>query len=131
MTGSPARSSRSSATTDIVMGVRAMSSYDQAAQRLSLDDFQFGIKDMGSLAVSGAVTGLPVAAFDDERLLQSVLPQLKLEAASVTFKDNSIVGKGLDLLAEYMHAPAGDFPQPVCRCDALPAVDRRAERPAI
>jgi len=83
--------------------------YDQAGQRLNLDDAHFAIEDMGSFVMSGMVSGLPVAALTDDRLLESITPHLLLERAKFTFKDDSIVGKGLDLLAGYMKAPVGMF----------------------
>jgi hypothetical protein len=83
--------------------------YDQVTQRITLDDLHYGIEDMGSFVMSGALTGLPFAALTDESLLEAITPQLLLEKASFTFKDDSIVGKGLDLLAGYMNAPVGMF----------------------
>jgi hypothetical protein len=64
---------------------------------------------MGSLVISGTLGGLPFAALQDERLLEEIMPDLLLERAKFTFKDDSIVGKGLDLLAGYMNAPVGMF----------------------
>lgn len=83
--------------------------YDQATQRVTLDDLHYGIEDMGSFVMSGALTGLPFAALTDESLFESIAPQLLLEKAAFTFKDDSIVGKGLDLFAGYMNAPVGLF----------------------
>ena len=83
--------------------------YDQVGQRITVDDLHYGIEDMGSFVMSGALTGLPLTALQDERILEAIAPQLLLERAKFTFKDNSIVGKGLDLLAGYMNAPVGMF----------------------
>ncbi len=83
--------------------------YDQVGERITLADLHYGIEDMGSFVMSGALAGLPFAALTDETLLESVTPQLLLEEASFSFKDDSIVGKGLDLLASYMNAPVGLF----------------------
>lgn len=83
--------------------------YDQAGERITLADLHYGIEDMGSFVMSGALTGLPFAALTDETLLEAVTPRLLLESASFSFKDDSIVGKGLDLLAGYMNAPVGLF----------------------
>ena len=84
-------------------------SYDEAGQRITVDDLHYRIDDMGSFVMSAAVSGLPFAALQDQRLLEALMPQLVLERAKFTFKDDSIVGKGLDLLAGYMHAPVGMF----------------------
>jgi hypothetical protein len=83
--------------------------YDPQSQRLTLDDLNYGIADMGSFAMSAVIGDLPVEALKDEVLMQAVGPSLLLERASFTFKDDSIVGKGLDLLAGYMNAPPGLF----------------------
>jgi len=83
--------------------------YDQAGERITLADLHYGIEDMGSFFMSGVLAGLPFAALTDDALLEVVTPQLLLENASFSFKDDSIVGKGLDLLAGYMNAPVGLF----------------------
>ena len=83
--------------------------YDDAAQRVTLANLFYAIKDMGSFALNGSLTGLPLAAFQDEAMLERIAPQLLLEKATFTFKDDSIIGKGLDLLAGYMNAPVGLF----------------------
>ncbi len=83
--------------------------YDPQSQRLTIGDLHYGIADMGSFAMSAVLGDLPVEALQDEVLLQAVAPSLRLEQARFTFKDDSIVGKGLDLLAGYMNAPPGLF----------------------
>jgi hypothetical protein len=83
--------------------------YDQIAQRVTVEDAHYAIADMGSFVMSAALAGLPLSAFDDQKILEALAPQLRLEAARFTFKDDSIVGKGLDLLAGYMNAPVGLF----------------------
>jgi hypothetical protein len=103
---------------DIVLGFGMIGRYDEAAQRFELEDLHYSIRDMGVLSLSGAVAGLPFEAFGDERLLEAALPQLRLERASFTFKDESIVGRGLDLLAEYMKAPPTLFREQFA--DAMP-----------
>ena len=62
--------------------------------------------------------GLPREAIENPEALQDVLPDLSLRTASITLQDDSIVGKGLDLLAEKMHAPPEKFRQQFA--DALP-----------
>jgi hypothetical protein len=83
--------------------------YDPATERATVDDLHYAIEDMGSFAMSGVLTGLPVAAIGNDALMEAAIPELRLEQAKFTFTDGSIVGKGLDLLAEFMHAPAGAF----------------------
>ena len=83
--------------------------YDPATERVTVDDMHYAIDDMGSFAMSGALAGLPVAAIGNDALMEAAIPELRLEQAKFTFTDGSIVGKGLDLLAEFMHAPAGAF----------------------
>jgi len=83
--------------------------YDAASRRVTLKDLHYGIANMGSFTMSGALAGLPVEALQDQALMQQITPDLVLEEARFTFKDDSIVGKGLDLLAGYMNAPAGLF----------------------
>lgn len=83
--------------------------YDQASERITLSDLHYAIEEIGAFSVSGALTGMPLAALTDDALLERIAPQLVLERAKFTFKDDSIVGKGLDLLAGYMNAPVGMF----------------------
>ena len=64
---------------------------------------------MGSFVMSGVLTGLPLAALQDERILEATAPQLLLERRRSPSRTISIVGKGLDLLAGYMNAPVGMF----------------------
>ncbi len=63
-------------------------------------------QDMGSFVMSGALAGLPLSAFDDEEILEALAPQLRLEQARFTFKDDSIVGKG-PRSARRLHERAG------------------------
>ncbi len=93
----------------VVAGFGLDAAYDQAAKRLTLADLNYGIEQMGWFSMSGAVSGMPIEALTDEALMQRITPELVLERAKFTFKDDSIVGKGLDLLAGYMNAPAGMF----------------------
>jgi hypothetical protein len=83
--------------------------YDRASERLTLSDLHYAISDMGSFAMNGTVAGLPVVALGNEAVFQRIMPGLLLKRASFTFKDDSIVGKGLDLLAGFMNAPVGMF----------------------
>ncbi|MCB1501622.1 MAG: hypothetical protein KDK07_17850 [Bauldia sp.] len=83
--------------------------YDPATERATIEDLHYGIQDMGSFAMSGLFAGLPMAAIGNDALMEAAIPNLRLEQARFTFTDGSIVGKGLDLLAEFMHAPAGAF----------------------
>jgi hypothetical protein len=83
--------------------------YDPTSERATVDDLHYAIEDMGSFAMSGVFAGLPVAAIGNDALMEAAIPELRLEQAKFTFTDGSIVGKGLDLLAEFMHAPADAF----------------------
>ena len=93
----------------IVSAFGFTANYDEVAQRVTVEDAHYGVANMGSFVMSGALAGLPLSAFDDEKILEALAPQLRLEQARFTFKDDSIVGKGLDLLAGYMNAPVGLF----------------------
>jgi len=62
--------------------------------------------------------GLPREAIETPESLPDVLPTLSLRTAALTLKDDSIVGKGLDLLAEKMHASPDKFRQQFA--DAMP-----------
>ncbi|HET7716024.1 MAG TPA: hypothetical protein VFK86_10395, partial [Bauldia sp.] len=63
--------------------------YDEVAERMTLEDLHYSIAEMGSFVVSGTLAGLPLSAFQDEHIFESVAPQLRLEKARFTFKDDS------------------------------------------
>lgn len=83
--------------------------YDDAAERITIENLHYAIDDMGAFSMSVGLGGLPFAALRDAKLLDAIGRQLRLEGARFTFTDDSIVGKGLDLLAGYMNAPVGMF----------------------
>ena len=87
-------------------------------QTVKLDELRVALKGAGSFVTSMALVGLPRQAIEHPDTLEQVLPGLKLQTAALTFTDESIVGKGLDLLAEKMHAPAAKFRQQFA--DAIP-----------
>jgi hypothetical protein len=93
----------------IVAAIGFKADYDEVGQRATLDDLHYSFAEMGTFTMNGELSGLPLAAITDEQLFESVAPQLKLERASFTFKDESIVGKALDMLAGYMNAPVSLF----------------------
>lgn len=83
--------------------------YDEAIERITIENLHYAIQDMGAFRVDAGLSGLPIAAFRDTKLMDEIGPRLRLEGARFTFTDDSIVGKGLDLLAGYMNAPVGLF----------------------
>ena len=94
----------------IVAAFGFTANYDQADERITVEDVHYGIADMGSFVMSGGLAG-PAALCPrrrgdprgaSHRSSGSNRPRF-------TFKDDSIVGKGLDLLAGYMNAPVGLF----------------------
>lgn len=93
----------------IVAGFGFETEYEEADERIIIENLHYAIEDMGAFSVSVGLRGLPLAAFSDTTLLNAIGPQLRLDGARFTFTDDSIVGKGLDLLAEYMHAPVSLF----------------------
>jgi hypothetical protein len=64
---------------------------------------------MGAVNSSVVLSGLPRTAIEHPEMLETVMPALSLVAAKLTFTDASIVGKGLDILAEKMKAAPDKF----------------------
>ncbi len=102
----------------IDVSYRLKMNWQQADETVKVDDFNFNLKGAGALGLSMVLGGLPREAIENPEALQDVLPDLSLRTASITLQDDSIVGKGLDLLAEKMHAPPEKFRQQFA--DALP-----------
>ncbi len=103
---------------EINLSYRLKLNWQEANETVSIDDLQVDLKGAGGLGMSMVLSGLPREAIENPEALQFVIPGLALRQARVTFKDDSIVGKGLDLLAEKMHAPPEKFRQQFA--DAMP-----------
>ena len=93
-------------------------SWSPAAETLNVDTLQFNMKGAGGLGLSMVLNGLPRAAIEKPEMLSRVLPTLTLSKATLTLKDDSIIGKSLDILAEKMHADPEKFRQQFA--DAMP-----------
>jgi len=78
----------------------AQSEWQEAGETFIVKDLRLGVKGMGSLAMKFALAGFPLAAFQDEKVFEAALPGIKLVDGEFTFKDETIVGTGLTLLAE-------------------------------
>ncbi len=85
------------------------SAWNAKNETLSLDNLEFNLKNAGGLSAKMLLGGLPRTALENPQSLPDVLSGLLLERAALTLKDDSIVGKGLDLLAEKMHAKPDTF----------------------
>ena len=92
--------------------------WHEADQSLSIDDFYVGMKDLGSLTATAGLTGLTRDAIEHVATLGDALAGLSLASAKLTFRDDSIVGRGLGLLATKMKVPPDKFRQQFA--DALP-----------
>ncbi len=93
------------------LGYHLKVKWDPTDETLNVDNLQFDLKDAGGLRLKMQLSGLPRAALERPEVLPHVLPALSLKSAALTLKDDSIVGKGLDLLAEKMHAKPETFRQ--------------------
>jgi hypothetical protein len=76
------------------------SEWQEAGETLIVKDLRLGVKGMGSLVMKFALSGIPLAAFQDQNALAAALPGIKLNDGALTFKDETIVGTGLTLMAE-------------------------------
>ncbi len=85
--------------------------WNAADETLNVDHLTVDLKDGGRLSLSMRLAGLSRAEIENPQSLTAALPGLSLKAATLTLKDDSIVGKGLDLLAEKMHAKPETFRQ--------------------
>jgi hypothetical protein len=92
--------------------------WNPADETLKLQDLRAAVKGVGSLTADVTLAGLPRQFLETPELLAMAIPGLSLIDASFTFTDDSIVGKGLDLLAEQMKAPPDRFRQQFA--DAMP-----------
>ncbi len=91
------------------LGYHLKADWNAADETLNVDHLDFDLKDAGGLSLKMLLAGLPRAALENPQSLPDVLPTLTLKNAALTLKDDSIVGKGLDLLAEKMHANPKTF----------------------
>jgi hypothetical protein len=101
---------------DVSYGLKL--NWNEPDQAVNLEDLRILLKGAGSLATSMTLLGLPRSAIENPAVLERVLPTLKLKGAAFTFTDDSIVGKGLDMLAEKLKAPPARFRQQFA--DAIP-----------
>lgn len=90
---------------------RLKTRWNAADETLHVDQLQASMKGAGGLDLSMLLAGLPREAFEQPQSLPDVFSGLTLKSARLTLNDDSIVGKGLDLLAEKMHAPPDTFRQ--------------------
>ncbi len=93
------------------LGWHLKAKWNEADETLAVDRLGFEMKGAGGLALNMLLGGLPREAIEKPQSLPDVLPSLSLNHAELTLKDDSIVGKGLDLLAEKMHAKPETFRQ--------------------
>ena len=93
------------------LGYHLKVNWNEADETLNVDHLNFDMKGAGGLSLTMLLSGLPRAAIESPQSLPDVLPALSLNSAALTLKDDSIVGKGLDLLAEKMHAKPDKFRQ--------------------
>lgn len=100
------------------IGYRLKANWNEADETLDVGDLRVDLKGAGGIALSMLLGGLPREAIEKPESLPDVLPGLLLQNAALTFKDDSIVGKGLDLLAAKMHAKPETFRQQFA--DAMP-----------
>ncbi len=91
------------------LGYTLKADWNETDETLAIDHLNFDLKDAGGLRLKMLLSGLPREAIENPQALADVLPALSLKAAALTLKDDSIVGKGLDLLAEKMHAKPETF----------------------
>jgi hypothetical protein len=96
----------------------AEAAWKPAGQVLTVKDLRFSLKDMGGMAMNFAVGGFPLPALQDDKALQAALPGMTFLNGELTFQDESIIGNGLDMLAEQMHARPDAFRQQFA--DAIP-----------
>jgi hypothetical protein len=92
--------------------------WQEQDETVNLDRVSVSLKGAGALDLSMVVSGLPREALLNPDALEDVIPGLSLRKTSITLTDDSIVAKGLDLLAERMHAPPEKFRQQFA--DAMP-----------
>ncbi len=93
------------------LGYRFKADWNAADETLTVDPLTAEMKHAGGLALSMRLGGLPRAVIESPQSLSGVPPDLTLKSAKLTLKDDSFVGKGLDLLAEKMHAKPETFRQ--------------------
>ena len=92
--------------------------WDAASETVAIDDLSVGVKGVGSFVAKLALVGLPRWAIENPERLGDAFPSLQLKSGSFTFRDESIVGKSIDMLAETMKAPPDRFRQQFA--DAMP-----------
>ncbi|HZP20985.1 MAG TPA: hypothetical protein VFB16_12355 [Bauldia sp.] len=91
--------------------------WDESKNEMAVDDLHFGLQGMGSITASAKIGGITrdlLEHFDNP----TGAADLSLISAKIKLTDESIVGKGLGLLAEKMKVPPEKFRAQFA--DALP-----------
>lgn len=104
----------------LTLACRLKAKWNPADETVAVDRLAVDLKGGGGLDLSMRLGGLPRSALENPKTLSAELPNLTLKSATLTLKDDSIVGKGLDLLAEKMHAPPDRFRQQFA--EAMPLI---------
>jgi hypothetical protein len=91
--------------------------WDKAKNRLGIDNFRIRAAGIGGIAGSGVIGGVTEVLIENPGSPDESL-NLSLLSGKLTFSDESIVGKGLDLIAEKLKAPPDKFRKQFA--DALP-----------
>ena len=101
------------------LGYHLKARWNEADETLDVDELHFDMKGAGGLALSMLLGGLPRAGDREPAVAcPTCCRACRSSHATLTLKDDSIVGKGLDLLAEKMHAKPETFRQQFA--DAMP-----------
>ncbi len=102
------------------LACQAKANWNASDETLTVDELNVTLKDAGALNLSAELRGLPRQAIADPLALADAVPGLSLNKAAVTLEDDSIVGKGIDMVAARMHAPPAAFRQKFA--DVMPLV---------
>jgi len=93
--------------------------WEEGKQQLDIDDFHVRAAGIGGMTASAAIAGVTRAMIEHPDNAEGT-QNLAMVSAKLSFSDESIVGKGLALLAEKFKAPPDKFRQQFA--DALPGL---------
>ena len=101
----------------ISLDYRLRYAWEKAREQLAVNDLHLRAADIGAITGSAVIGGVTRALLEHPDNPDGAL-RLSLVSGKLTFSDESIVGKGLGLIAEKMKAPPDKFRQQFA--DALP-----------
>ena len=116
----------------LLLGIQGSGSWDEATGDLTLEEFTIEGADMGSLTITGDLGGFTadvVAQLDQPSPPPELMSEITISSATVTFQDDSLTGRVLDMQAQQMGTDRATFVEQITA--ALPLMLTMIQNPAF